>query len=171
MMTYDTFLQTVRKYTRGIIDYQELAQIVLETRRSGDLPDRLIVEAFRWGNNVDALVNPISDETFHLFDMPEHTDCDVDGNVYTPMSFIREYNALVAEYAKLEERARVAQVERISILLKATSLNDRHDALSAAQRTNDFSLDFCNMITLLGHTDSDFDGNVKALQRSYNPLT
>jgi len=27
------------------------------------------------------------------------------------------------------------------------------------------------MITLLGHTDSDFDGNVKALQRSYNPLT
>jgi len=54
--------------------------------------------------------------------------------VYTPMSFIREYNALVAEYAKLEERARATQLERISILLKAKSLNDRHDALSAAHK-------------------------------------
>jgi len=89
--------------------------------------------------------------------------------VYTPMSFIREYNALVAEYAKLEERARATQMERISILLAAKSLNDRYDALSEAQRKNDFSPDFCRMIDRLGHTDDDADGYVKALQYSYNP--
>jgi len=85
------------------------------------------------------------------------------------MSFIREYNALVAEYAKLEERARATQIERVSILLESKALNDRYDALSAAQRKNDFSPDFCHMIEMLGHTDSKFDGNVKALQYSYNP--
>ena len=89
--------------------------------------------------------------------------------VYTPMSFISEYNALVAEYAKLEERARAAQIERVSILLESKALNDRYDALSGAQRKNDFSPDFCRMIDRLEHTDSDFDGNVKALQYSYNP--
>jgi len=89
--------------------------------------------------------------------------------VYTPMSFIREYNALVGEYAKLEERARAAQIERISILQAAKALNDRYDALSGAQRKNDFSPDFCHMIEMLGHTDSSFDGNVKALQYSCNP--
>ena len=91
--------------------------------------------------------------------------------VYTPMSFIREYNALVGEYAKLEVRAAAAQIERVSILRESQALNDRYDVLSAAQRTNDFSTDFCHMIEILGHTDSKFDGNVKALQRSYNPLT
>jgi hypothetical protein len=89
--------------------------------------------------------------------------------VYTPDSFIGEYNTLVIEYAKLEERARVAQIERIAILMKAKSLNDRYDALSGAQRTNDFSPDFCRMIDRLGNTDDDFDGNVKALQYSCNP--
>jgi hypothetical protein len=89
--------------------------------------------------------------------------------VYTPMSFIREYNALVAEYGKLEERARVAQIERITILLTAKALNDRYDALSGAQRKNEFSPDFCHMIEMLGHTDSNHDGNVKALQYSYKP--
>ena len=89
--------------------------------------------------------------------------------VYTPMNFIREYNALIAEYGKLEERARATQIERVSILLESQALNDRYDVLSAAQRTNDFSPDFCHMIEMLGYTDSKFDGNVKALQYSYNP--
>lgn len=88
--------------------------------------------------------------------------------VYTPMSFIREYNALVAEYGKLEERAKAVQIERISILLEAKALNDRYDALSGAERKNEFSPDFCHMIEMLGHTDSKFDGNVKALKYSYN---
>ena len=91
--------------------------------------------------------------------------------VYTPMSFIREYNALVAEYAKLEERARATQIERVSILLESKALKDRYDALSGAQRTNDFSPDFCHMIGMLGYPDSQFDGNMNVLQRSYNPLT
>ena len=30
--------------------------------------------------------------------------------VYTPMNFIREYNALIVEYGKLEERARATQI-------------------------------------------------------------
>ena len=89
--------------------------------------------------------------------------------VYTPMSFIGEYNALVVEYAKLEERARATQIERISILLAAKALNDRYDALSDAQRKNEFSPDFCRMIDALGHTDGNHDGNVKALQYSCNP--
>jgi hypothetical protein len=59
-MTYDEFLQSVRKYTRGTIGYQELEQIILETRRSGDLQDRQIADALRWGNYVETLVNPIS---------------------------------------------------------------------------------------------------------------
>jgi hypothetical protein len=69
----------------------------------------------------------------------------------------------------LEERARATQIERITILLTAKSLNDRYDALSAAQRKNDFSPDFCRMLDMLGHTDSNLDGNVKALQYSCNP--
>jgi len=89
--------------------------------------------------------------------------------VYTPMSFISEYNALVAEYAKLEERARAAQIERVSILLESKALNDRYATLSGAKHQNDFSPDFCNMIALLEYTDSKVDGNVQALQRSYNP--
>jgi len=89
--------------------------------------------------------------------------------IYTPDNFVHEYNALVAEYAKLEDRARAAQVERIAILLEAKVLNARHDALSGAKHKNNFSPDFCRMIDMLGHTDSDFDGNVRALQYSYNP--
>ena len=89
--------------------------------------------------------------------------------VYTPMSFIREYNALAGEYGKLEERARVTQIERMSILLEAKALNDRYDALSDAQHKNKFSPDFCHMIEMLGHIDSKCDGNVRELQYSYNP--
>ena len=89
--------------------------------------------------------------------------------VYTPMSFIRKYNDLVGEYGKLEERARLTQIERISILLGAKSLNDRYDALSDAQRKNNFSPDFCHMIEMLGHTDSKSEGDVRALQDSYKP--
>ena len=91
--------------------------------------------------------------------------------VYTPMRFIREYNALVVEYAKLEERARAAQIERIAILLESKALNDRYDALSDAQRKNSFSPDFCRMIDRLEYTDSNVDGNVKALQDPYNQQT
>jgi len=89
--------------------------------------------------------------------------------VHTPVNFINEYNALVVEYAMLEKRARAAQIERISILQAAKALNDRYDALSGAQRKNDFSPDFCRMIDTLGHADSNHDGNVKALQYSCNP--
>jgi len=66
MMTYDTFLRTVRKYTRGTIGYAELEQIILETRRSGDLPDWLIDDALQWGNFVEKLVNPIRNGTFPM---------------------------------------------------------------------------------------------------------
>ena len=89
--------------------------------------------------------------------------------VYTPVNFIDEYNALVVEYAKLDDRARAAQIERISILLAAKNLNDRYDALSDAQHKNDFSPDFSQMIVMLWRTDSNYDGNVKALQYSYTP--
>jgi len=89
--------------------------------------------------------------------------------VYTHASFISEYNVLVAKYATLEERARAAQIERIAILQEAQALNDRYDALSKAQHTYEFSPDFCRMIDMLGRTDSNIDGNVKALQYSCNP--
>jgi hypothetical protein len=88
---------------------------------------------------------------------------------YTPMNFVHEYNALVAEYAKLEDRARTAMIERIAVLLGAKALNDRYDALSKAQHENNFSPDFCRMIAMLGRTDHDLDGNVRALQFSYTP--
>ena len=100
---------------------------------------------------------------------PKESEKKMSTIVYTPDNFIREYNALVTEYAKLEERARAAQIERIVILQEAQALNDRYDALSKAQRTYDFSPDFCHMIDMLGHTDSNIDGNVKALQYSCNP--
>jgi len=89
--------------------------------------------------------------------------------VYTPMSFIHEYNALIAEYGKLDERARATQIERISILRAAKALNDRYDALSGAQHTNNFSPDFCRMLDMLEHADSNHDGNVQALRYSCNP--
>jgi len=91
--------------------------------------------------------------------------------IYTPDNFVHEYNALVTEYAKLEDRARATQTERISILLAAKALNDRYDALLRTQRKNEFSPDFCRMIDMLGQVDRDLDGNVKALQYSYNPNT
>jgi hypothetical protein len=59
-MTYDTFLQSVRKYTRGTIGYPELEQSIFETRCSGDIQDWQIADALRWGNYVETLVNPIS---------------------------------------------------------------------------------------------------------------
>ena len=91
--------------------------------------------------------------------------------VYTPDNFVQEYNALITEYAKLEERARAAQIERISILLESKALNARYDALSNAQRKNEFSPDFCRMIDMLGRTGSNPDGDVTALKFSYNPQT
>ena len=66
MMTYDTFLRIVRKYTRGTIGYAELEQTILETRRSGDLPDWLIADALQWGNFVETLVNPIHNGMFPI---------------------------------------------------------------------------------------------------------
>ena len=89
--------------------------------------------------------------------------------VYTHASFISEYNVLVAKYATLEERARAAQIERIAILQEAQALNDRYDALSESLYTNAFSPDFCRMIDMLGRTDSNIGGNMKALQYSFNP--
>jgi len=90
-------------------------------------------------------------------------------NVYSPMNCIREYNALAGGYAKLEERANAAQIERISILLEAKALNSRYEALSDSQRKNEFSPDFCHMIEILGSPDSDPEGSVKALRDAYNP--
>jgi hypothetical protein len=89
--------------------------------------------------------------------------------VHTPDNFITEYNALVFEYAKLEERARATQIERIAIVQATKALNDRYGALWAAQRKNDFSPDFCHMVDMLGRSDCDLNGDVKALQLPYNP--
>ena len=76
---------------------------------------------------------------------------------------------MVVEYAKLEERARAAMIERVSILLGAKALNDRYDALSKAQRENSISPDFRYMVAMLGRIDSDPNGDVKALQFSWSP--
>jgi hypothetical protein len=89
--------------------------------------------------------------------------------VHTPDNFIKEYNALITEYAKLEERARATQIERIAIVLATKALNDRYDALWAVQRNNEFSPDFCRMVDMLGRSDCDLNGDVKALQLPYNP--
>jgi hypothetical protein len=90
-------------------------------------------------------------------------------SIYTPVSFFNEYNALVVEYAKLEERARTAMIERISILLAAKVLNERYDALLKAAHKDNLSPEFRNMVGMLGHTDSDLNGDVRALQCSYTP--
>jgi hypothetical protein len=83
--------------------------------------------------------------------------------------YVKEYNALVIAYAKLHDRATVAQIERIAILLESKALNARFDSLRKAQYDNNFSPDFIHMVESLGRTDDDFEGNVKALMQSYNP--
>jgi hypothetical protein len=89
--------------------------------------------------------------------------------IYTDANFVQEYNALVIAYAKLEDRANRAQIERVSILLEAQALNARFDTLRGSQSNGGHvSPDFTRMVESLGHTSKDFDGNVKALRQSHN---